>query len=97
MNGERYIDIEKAKEDILIKHFLILAEIVYLHCGAAGGHCHIVLDDGNLRDSDIAFCIEIADKKECQLCRYTMQAFSKLTPKIREALWKYHDEVQFLW
>jgi hypothetical protein len=29
----------------------------------AGGNLHIVLDDGNVRDSDIEFCIERAQEK----------------------------------
>ena len=29
----------------------------------AGGNLHIVLDDGNVRDSDVMFCLERAKQK----------------------------------
>lgn len=39
-----------------------LIELVYAFHGA-GGDLHIVLDDGNIENSNITFCLEEIDKK----------------------------------
>ena len=36
--------------------------------GTVGGHLHNVLDDGNLEDSSVAFCIAEAERDGCQPC-----------------------------
>lgn len=36
------------------------------HCNAVGGSLHIVLDDGNIHDGDIEFCIEWAKDRNDQ-------------------------------
>lgn len=33
-----------------------------------GGHLHIVLDDQNISDSDIKYCINSAKSDNCQTC-----------------------------
>ena len=35
---------------------------------AAGGCLHIVLDDGNVEDDHVQFCIKHADENECPRC-----------------------------
>jgi hypothetical protein len=38
------------------------------HTGNVGGHLHIVLDDGNERDSDVQFCLDEALQDKCDTC-----------------------------
>lgn len=37
--------------------------------GAVGGCLHIVLDDGNLEDENVEFCIGWAEDHGCTICR----------------------------
>lgn len=36
--------------------------------GGVGGHLHIVLDDGNITDSDVRFCLDEARHDKCATC-----------------------------
>jgi hypothetical protein len=36
--------------------------------GIVGGHLHIVLDDGNVEDSNVQFCLQEAIKDHCATC-----------------------------
>lgn len=36
--------------------------------GGAGGCLHIVLDDGNVEDHSVAFCVDYAMENDCNQC-----------------------------
>jgi len=36
--------------------------------GCVGGHLHIVLDDGNVSDSHVSFCLVEARRDSCETC-----------------------------
>lgn len=36
--------------------------------GSVGGCLHIVLDDGNVQDHDVQFCLDYAKEQGCQQC-----------------------------
>ena len=36
--------------------------------GCVGGHLHIVLDDGNVEDGHVAFCLTKAQEDGCTTC-----------------------------
>lgn len=46
-----------------VSDVLKLVHAYYANGNGAGGNLHIVLDDGNIRDGDVLFCLERA--KEC--------------------------------
>lgn len=54
--NEREERIEKAKR--------LIKDVYSIHDCITGGYAHIVLDDGNLSDSNINFCIQLAENKE---------------------------------
>ena len=47
--------------------------------GRCGGHLHIVLDDGNLKDSDVRFCIKNAIADRCKVCAHISMLMLLLT------------------
>lgn len=36
--------------------------------GSVGGHLHIVLDDGNVEDGHVSYCLEEAMADQCETC-----------------------------
>lgn len=63
-------------------------------CGA-GGALHIMLDDGNLRDSDLIFCLKHLSKEENEIQRNLGTAIihelMMLSPAQRRLWWEYMD------
>lgn len=55
--------------------FLQLEQIIY-NKEVVGGNCHIVLDDGNLKNHHILFCIDsiVNDKQEPQWFKHVQYA-----------------------
>ena len=51
-----------------------------------GGNLHIVLDDGNLEDFHIKFCIKEAEKEEDKVGQKIGEMLLELTMKEREKL-----------
>lgn len=55
----------------------------------AGGHCHIVLDDGNVTDDDVRFCLEECEREGDEDGAALMRLFLEMTKtqrhKAREA------------
>lgn len=43
--------------EALIRDCIDMIRIIYRH-DATGGDCHMVLDDGNVADDDIIYCLE---------------------------------------
>ena len=57
--------------------------------GRMGGCLHIVLDDGNIRDSDVTFCVEWAEQRGCESCadlaRRLLQASQRTRLRLHRA------------
>jgi hypothetical protein len=53
----------------------------------AGGHLHLVTDDGNLEDDDIRFCIEQAGDNNDLLAMSIGYLLLSLPYKERERIW----------
>jgi hypothetical protein len=58
----------------------------------AGGSLHIVLDDGNLDDSDILFCIEYAKKEKDELGVQLGEHLLSLNEDEREYVYSRYDK-----
>lgn len=60
---------------------------------ACGGPLHIILDDGNIRDSDIEFCAEYINKSEWSsikdLCSCILNMLLSLSPAQRLYWWEH--------
>lgn len=58
-----------------------------------GGPLHIILDDGNVRDSDIAFCRKEIENEEWnyvrELCVCILDILNTLSPAQRLYWWEY--------
>ena len=53
---------------------------IYSRSGhACGGHLHIVLDDMNIEDHYIDFCLESAKRDKCKICEETAILIKGLT------------------
>jgi len=52
----------------------------------AGCCLHIVLDDGNVMDDDVRFCIEWADKEGCKPCAELGQLLLRMSRTQRKKL-----------
>lgn len=83
--------VEVGKEAPRLKYIRGLISGLYTIEGcAAGGLLHIVTDDGNLRDSDIKFCLEQCEehpeKPEAKLGKLICTELLKLTEEERELI-----------
>lgn len=47
--------------DAQVENAIALARLIYQY-SEVGSNCHIVLDDGNLSDGDIQFCLDSLDR-----------------------------------
>jgi hypothetical protein len=54
--------------------------------GAAGGCLHIVLDDGNVEDASVLFCLEHAQKEGCPTCEALACALLRMSKTQRRKL-----------
>lgn len=60
--------------------------------GSVGGHLHIVLDDGNIEDGHVQFCLDEARRDACETCirlaelllEMSLTQRAKLLTRIRE-------------
>lgn len=56
--------------------------------GSCGGHLHITLDDGNIEDSNIEFCIREAAKENCEPCLTIGRLLQQMTKTQRSVVYK---------
>lgn len=54
--------------------------------GLIGGHLHIVIDDGNVEDGHVAYCLEEARKDQCQTCITLGELLIKMSKTQRSRL-----------
>ena len=47
--------------------------------GVVGGHLHIVLDDQNVNDGHVAFCLEEARKDQCRTCTHLAETLLRMS------------------
>ncbi len=62
-----------------IKGSNLIADLYATEDGGAGGYAHVVVDDDNLEDRSIDFCLESAEKNEFKddICQETRKASIK--------------------
>ena len=70
----------------------LLSDLYMLEEHGCGGHLHIVLDDGNLRDADVEFCIAAAAKDGCLPCQQVGALLRVMTETQRRGLYNRHAE-----
>lgn len=73
VGGREYMKPSKAIPDCrpvieLVKRLYSGEDDCTMGSGGAGGHLHIVLDDDNLNDDSVQFCIDLAEKDNCITC-----------------------------
>ena len=68
----------------------LVAKVYDTH--AAGCCLHLITDDGNLRDSDIAFCIQDAKDHNHPICLTAALAIAQLSRTQRNKLYKSYQE-----
>lgn len=56
----------------------------------AGGHLHIAVDDGNLEDGCLDWCVENAGDQLLDIEREVYEALKRLTPEQRQWAWEMH-------
>jgi hypothetical protein len=57
----------------------------------AGGNLHIVLDDGNVRDGDVAFCLGWAIEKRDKEGEHLAQLIERMSTTQRRKLYRSHS------
>lgn len=57
---------------------------------AAGGSLHIVLDDGNIRDSDVDFCIDYAQKNNAGPAAIALAQLLRRMTYVERVRWSMH-------
>jgi hypothetical protein len=68
-----------------VTKFIALTKGIYMR-SAVGCCLHILLDDGNVHDSDAAFCLEVAKKAGHQDCIEVATALVNASPTQRRKL-----------
>lgn len=59
--------------------------------GGVGGHLHIVLDDGNVEDGSVQFCVNEATKDRCETCCQLALKLLTMSPTQRRRLYREHS------
>lgn len=65
----------------------LIAEYYKKEGNGCGGNCHLILDDGNLEDSDIQFCIGYCAKADDTDGLYIMREMLSLNPEERQKVY----------
>lgn len=69
LSAVSYIVCMKPAADLTLPEVMPLVETLYsLPQHGVGGHLHIVLDDGNVQDDDLAYCLDRAREDGCAAC-----------------------------
>lgn len=58
--------------------------------GCVGGHLHIVLDDGNIEDGCVQFCLDQAIEDNCPTCRTIAEQLMQMSKTQRKKIASTH-------